>query len=94
MLGISRSATVVCAYLIATTDLGARESIAQVQSIRGIVCPNNGFQQQLEQYATRYVKNKPKPDQKSIPEILSSGEGGVAARIRKLKGALSSGNDP
>jgi len=85
--GISRSATVVCAYLIATTDLGAREATVHVQSIRGIVCPNIGFRRQLEQYATRYVKDKPKPKQLSIPEILSSG--GVAARIRKLKSALS-----
>lgn len=85
MQGVSRSATVVCAYLIATTNLGAGESIAHVQSIRGIVCPNIGFRQQLEQYATRFVKHKPKPDQKSIPEILNAG--GVAGRIRKLKGA-------
>jgi len=90
MQGISRSATVVCAYLIATTELGAEESIAHVQSIRGIVCPNNGFRQQLEQYATRYTKNKPKPEQISILEIISNGGGGggVAARIRKLKGAF------
>lgn len=92
--GISRSATVVCAYLIATTDLSAREAIVHVQSIRGIVCPNIGFRRQLEQYATRYVKDKPKPKQLSIPEILNSGGGGVAARIRKLKSALSSGSDP
>jgi atypical dual specificity phosphatase len=74
MLGISRSATVVCAYLIATTKLSAGESIAQVQSIRGIVCPNIGFRRQLEQYATRYVKDESKPR---------------ATRIRKLKGTAS-----
>ncbi|KAF9480500.1 phosphatases II [Pholiota conissans] len=49
--GISRSATVVCAYLVATTEKTAIESIAHVQSIRGIVCPNIGFRTQLEQYS-------------------------------------------
>ena len=61
MLGISRSATVVCAYLIATTNLSANESIAHVQSLRDVVNPNFGFRQQLEEYATRYVEDKPKP---------------------------------
>jgi len=75
MLGISRSATVVCAYLIATTKLSAWESVEHVQSIRGIVCPNIGFRKQLEQYATRYVKDEPKAHQLSNP---NRGWGGLA----------------
>jgi atypical dual specificity phosphatase len=67
MQGISRSATVVCAYLIATTNLNAGESIAHVQSLRGIVCPNLGFRKQLEEYAKRYVEDKPEPYQ-TLPE--------------------------
>jgi len=76
-LGISRSATVVCAYLIATTNLSAEESIAHVQSLRGIVCPNLGFRLQLREYATRYVE----------PDILNSG-GGKWLRSRTLKSIL------
>ncbi|KAJ8094439.1 hypothetical protein AAF712_005799 [Marasmius tenuissimus] len=49
--GISRSATVVCAYLVATTGMRAIDSIAFVQSKRRIVCPNSGFRQQLEMYS-------------------------------------------
>ena len=85
MLGISRSPTVVCAYLIATTNLNAEESIAHVQSLRAVVCPNLGFRQQLSEYATRYVKNQ-KPHRMLKPKILNSGGGGVAAQIRKLVG--------
>jgi len=84
MQGISRSATVVCAYLIATTDMTAAESINFVQSIRGIVCPNNGFRKQLDQYSTRYVKLKPRPPPTILPDVFKLG-GGIAARIRKLK---------
>ena len=77
MLGISRSSTVVCAYLIATANLGAEESIAHVQSLRGTVCPNIGFRQQLNQYAARCVENKPKPNPMLMPEVLNSVGGGV-----------------
>ena len=73
MLGISRSATVVCAYLIATTNLSAVESIAHVKSLRSIVWPNVGFRKQLGEYATRYVKDKPKIEQMPMPDVLNSG---------------------
>ncbi|KAJ3732089.1 protein-tyrosine phosphatase-like protein [Lentinula guzmanii] len=50
--GVSRSATVVCAYLISTAGMTAMESITFVQSKRRIVSPNNGFRKQLHSYAT------------------------------------------
>ena len=59
-MGMSRSPTVVCAYLVATTNLTASESITQVRSKRAIVYPNLGFQQQLEEYSTQIVKTKAK----------------------------------
>lgn len=83
--GISRSATVVCAYLVATTDMTAKASIEHVQSVRGIVCPNIGFRRQLDEYSTRYVKLKPHPPQITFSEVFKLG--GVTARIRKLKNA-------
>lgn len=60
MMGISRSPTVICAYLVATTDLTTSESITHVRSIRTIVCPNLGFRQQLEEYSTQFVQRKTK----------------------------------
>ena len=50
-MGITRSATVVCAYLIATAKMTPDEALAAVRAKREIVCPNIGFMQQLEQYA-------------------------------------------
>lgn len=87
MHGISRSATVVCAYLVATTDLTAPKSIEHVQSIRGIICPNMGFRRQLDEYSTRYVKLKPRPPQTSLPDVFKMSGGGIAARIQKLREA-------
>lgn len=85
--GVSRSATVVCAYLVATTSMTAESSIAHVQSIRGVVSPNNGFRRQLDQYSNQYVKlkGKPSPNQAILEDVVKFG-GGIAARIRKLKG--------
>lgn len=76
-MGISRSATVVCAYLIATSDMRAAEAIAHTQIKRRIVCPNLGFRKQLEVYA-RQLGKQPKQE-------TSKAKGGFTERIRQLK---------
>ncbi|KAI0306086.1 protein-tyrosine phosphatase-like protein [Multifurca ochricompacta] len=58
LMGISRSATVVCAYLVATMELTPHEALAAVRAKRGIVSPNMGFLRQLEDYA-RQVGHTP-----------------------------------
>ena len=52
-MGISRSATVVCAYLIAEHGMTATEAINFVRERRGMVCPNVGFRQQLDEYSRK-----------------------------------------
>ncbi|KAF8637569.1 hypothetical protein AX17_002638 [Amanita inopinata Kibby_2008] len=60
LVGISRSATVVCGYLIATMKMTAKEAVTHVRSRRPIVNPNYGFRQQLESYAIKHgVSGKP-----------------------------------
>jgi Dual specificity phosphatase, catalytic domain len=49
-MGISRSTTVVIAYLIATTKMTPREALAAVGAKRAIVRPNRGFMSQLQEY--------------------------------------------
>ncbi|KAF9005997.1 protein-tyrosine phosphatase-like protein, partial [Cyathus striatus] len=56
--GISRSATVVCAYIIATEYKHASEAVEFVQSRRGIVCPNLGFRTQLATYAEKFSEQR------------------------------------
>lgn len=52
-MGISRSATVVCAYLIAEQGMTAPAAIDFVRVKRPIVCPNIGFRRQLGEYAVK-----------------------------------------
>ena len=54
-MGISRSATIVCAYLIATMRMTPHEALAAVREKRGIVSPNMGFLRQLEEYYVTQV---------------------------------------
>ena len=82
-MGISRSATVVCAYLVATTTMRSQEAIDFVISKRAIVCPNIGFRRQLETYSVRFSTNKGFVA-RSKSRINGVGQG-VAAQVRKLK---------
>ena len=52
-MGISRSTTVVMAYLIATTKMTPHEVLATVRSKRTIVRPNRGFMSQLQEYYSK-----------------------------------------
>ncbi|KAI9062511.1 phosphatases II [Trametes sanguinea] len=52
-MGISRSATVVCAYLVAYKSMTPHEALEFVASRRHIISPNPGFRRQLDIYAAR-----------------------------------------
>ena len=69
VMGISRSATVVCAYLVATTSMNATEAIEYVQERRSVACPNLGFRHQLEKYTDELIENGIKPDT-PVPSIM------------------------
>ncbi|KAI0344996.1 DSPc-domain-containing protein [Trametopsis cervina] len=72
LMGISRSATVVCAYLIATAQMTPDEALDFVMQKRSIACPNLGFRLQLETYASRFNKS-------------TVVEGAIAKRTRSQK---------
>ncbi|KAJ7080272.1 protein-tyrosine phosphatase-like protein [Mycena crocata] len=84
--GVSRSATVVCAYLIATTTMTAGESIAYTQNKRPIVCPNLGFRNQLEAWSIQYYGHSAKRSGSRVSRMTE----GIAERIRELKAAAGS----
>ncbi len=54
LAGMSRSVTIVIAYLLATTPMTTTEATEFVRSKRRIIRPNYGFTKQLEQYERRY----------------------------------------
>ena len=48
--GISRSATIVIAYLMYMNKLNFEEAFQLVKTNRPIICPNNGFIKQLKKF--------------------------------------------
>ena len=50
-MGKSRSATIVCAYLMGKYDLTPTEALAQICEGRPVCSPNLGFMEQLEIYS-------------------------------------------
>jgi Dual specificity phosphatase, catalytic domain len=81
LMGISRSATVVCGYFVATMKMTPQEALTAVKAKRGIVCPNLGFRIQLEEYARVLQDGRDKG--RALP--ARSRLGGKV--IRKLTGA-------
>ena len=56
--GISRSATIVIAYLIKSQELSFEDALELVKSKRSMVNPNSGFQEQLREYEKNCRKVK------------------------------------
>ncbi|KAF5344271.1 hypothetical protein D9758_012332 [Tetrapyrgos nigripes] len=56
--GVSRSSTVVCAYLIANADMNPSQAVKFVQSKRSVVLPNSGFRKQLDEFGLRFIGNR------------------------------------
>ncbi|XP_066479802.1 dual specificity protein phosphatase 15 [Tiliqua scincoides] len=50
LAGVSRSTTIVLAYIMAVTQLNWREALEAVKVVRPVANPNPGFRQQLEEY--------------------------------------------
>ncbi|THH30111.1 hypothetical protein EUX98_g4080 [Antrodiella citrinella] len=88
LMGISRSATVVCAYLVATTSMTASEAIDFVKAKRPIICPNLGFRRQLETYSVRFYTGQGSFAAKSVSRITGVGQS-IRARVKKMKSRSS-----
>lgn len=52
LAGISRSTTVVVAYVMAVTELSSQEVLEAIRSVRPVANPNPGFRQQLEEFGS------------------------------------------
>jgi len=70
--GVSRSATIVCAYLMTSRNFNPQEAVAAVRERRPIARPNYGFMIQLEMYAAQLNKGT----QMVVSEFQAT-EGGV-----------------
>ncbi|XP_078506569.1 dual specificity protein phosphatase 15 [Lissotriton helveticus] len=56
LAGISRSPTIVAAYIMTVTGLGSQQVLDAVKVLRPGINPNEGFRRQLEDYGHRAAK--------------------------------------
>ena len=80
LAGMSRSVTIVIAYLLATTAMTTAEATEFVRSKRSIIRPNYGFINQLEQYEKRHISSTGK-----TTKPRKGVETGIASRMRQLR---------
>ncbi len=57
--GVSRSATIITAYLMYSQKLRLKKAFALVRRARPQVLPNMGFRKQLDEYDKELFGNKP-----------------------------------
>jgi serine/threonine/tyrosine-interacting protein len=55
--GVSRSATLVAAYLMLENNITAEEAINYIMRKRDCINPNDGFRSQLKEIETRFVRH-------------------------------------
>jgi len=56
MAGVSRSATIVIAYLMKSEGMTFRSAFDHVKQHRSCICPNEGFQKQLKEFGEKLMK--------------------------------------
>jgi len=71
MRGVSRSATLVAAYLMYERRVTCKESVAILQDKRSIICPNDGFMMQLQWYEKILITQRNIDDAKKEEPIPS-----------------------
>uniref|UniRef100_A0A8B9PWV3 Dual specificity protein phosphatase 15 n=1 Tax=Apteryx owenii TaxID=8824 RepID=A0A8B9PWV3_APTOW len=74
LAGVSRSTTVLVAYLMTVTELGWERCLAATKATRSYVSPNFGFRRQLQQYEAtllQEVGRAPARENESALALLS-----------------------
>ncbi|XP_026545374.1 dual specificity protein phosphatase 15 [Notechis scutatus] len=92
LAGISRSTTIVLAYLMAVTQLSWLEALEAVKAVRPVANPNLGFRRQLEEFghsrSVQKIRRKLQPlprgallnDREALQSLLPSGRKLVPSR--------------
>ncbi|XP_038041330.2 dual specificity protein phosphatase 22-A-like isoform X1 [Anas platyrhynchos] len=88
LAGVSRSTTVLVAYLMTVTELGWERCLAATRAVRSYASPNPGFQQQLRDYESTLLDEQyrawihrdygrnPFKDQEELQRLLALQEQG------------------
>ncbi|KAM6339808.1 dual specificity protein phosphatase 15 isoform 1-T1 [Alca torda] len=104
LAGISRSTTVVVAYVMVVTELSYQEVLDAIRTIRPVANPNPGFRQQLAEFnggaarkVRRHLKQRygtsPFNDEEEIKAVLPAGRGGPSRTEGALQGLVPRARD-
>ncbi|NXA55132.1 DUS15 phosphatase, partial [Nothocercus julius] len=104
LAGISRSTTVVVAYVMAVTELSCPEVLEAIRTVHPIANPNPGFRRQLDEFgrgAARKVRRHlrqrygavPFNDEEEIKALLPTERGGAARAEGALQGLVPRARD-
>ncbi|PKK23170.1 dual specificity protein phosphatase 22-A [Columba livia] len=91
LAGVSRSTTILVAYLMTVTELGWEGCLAATKAVRSYVSPNFGFQQQLQEYEATLLQEyrawirrdygrNPFRDQEELQGLLAGQEQQLGSR--------------
>ncbi|CAN8191202.1 dual specificity protein phosphatase 15 [Geothlypis trichas] len=104
LAGISRSTTVVVAYVMVVTELSCQEVLDAIRTIRPVANPNPGFRQQLAEFSgsaarkvRRHLKQKygmsPFNDEEEIKALLPVGREGTSRTEGAVQGLVPRARD-
>ncbi|XP_072773294.1 dual specificity protein phosphatase 15 [Taeniopygia guttata] len=104
LAGISRSTTVVVAYVMVVTELSCQEVLDAIRTIRPVANPNPGFRQQLSEFSgsaarkvRRHLKQKygmsPFNDEEEIRALLPVGREGTSRTEGAVQGLVPRARD-
>ncbi|XP_041252042.1 dual specificity protein phosphatase 15 [Onychostruthus taczanowskii] len=104
LAGISRSTTVVVAYVMVVTELSCQEVLDAIRTIRPVANPNPGFRQQLSEFSgsaarkvRRHLKQKygmsPFNDEEEIKALLPVGREGTSRTEGAVQGLVPRARD-
>jgi len=85
--GVSRSATVVAAYLMTTQSISATEAIQFIKARRPIANPNVGFREQLELYGAAGCDMGSEEGQKAHQAWQRERDATYAMKVKQTLGA-------
>ncbi|XP_017678064.1 PREDICTED: dual specificity protein phosphatase 15 [Lepidothrix coronata] len=104
LAGISRSTTVVVAYVMVVTELSCQEVLDAIRTIRPVANPNPGFRQQLSEFGgsaarkvRRHLKQRygtsPFNDEEEIKALLPAGREGTSRTEGAQQGLVPRARD-
>ncbi|XP_074617028.1 dual specificity protein phosphatase 22-like isoform X1 [Acropora palmata] len=93
MAGISRSTSIVAAYIMAVTNLNWIEALKAIKCSRSIANPNYGFQRQLQDFCNLKADEERERLKKNFPDREFKDEGYLKELLAQREEPAAEGSD-